>query len=1115
MNFFAYILRRAARHWQILLTLILGVLLSTALLASSPVLVNTVVEFGLRRNLLSASPLIGNMRLRAYGERTQAEYTTLSQQVVDIITHRLSPYVADIIPSAQTRWFFPWMRDQALPDQRVSLLFYGQGDTDILNRVQFEQGGWPQDVLIDDRVLGVVIGTDMATAYQLQVGDRVPLSAKQSVDEPDLWLEITGIAVPLQPLDRYWFGEFNPLQERTDERQNTLYTAVIPAADFFQISNTFFTNAQLDMYWQVLLDPAAISSQDITTLRVQLNQMRDDLRSLSPSVTVNTGVDDLLASFSAQAVTVRAPLYFLTAEVVLLILYYVIMVAALAVRQVEREFAVLQSRGASGGQIFRIQLGEALIISFVAFCSGPLLGLMLVQWLVIAGPLSDVTEPGWTLTLPQIAWLTAGVGVLAALTGLLLPVRAAIKRSIIAYQQSTIRDSVPPFWQRYYLDVFALALGLVLLLRLQFYGSIVGGSGTRPQVDWLLLLSPIALLIGSGTILLRVFPLLLRFLSTITSRGRGLPAALAMWQAARNPSHVARLVLLLTLAMSLGILSTGINATLDASEAERARYEAGGEVRLASKRFIPISQIGTLDGVADLANVWRTQGASRIGRNYLRFDVLAIEPYSFARVTRYRADFSERPMGALLGDLVVDDTGKQPLVPLPGKPAQFGMWLWTNMVAPENGRQLQGDSNLDRIGVEVKLETAQGELLSLELEPAETGGYPVDGWRYFGVDLPLLADYNYPLGVHSIWLRNRARTAGNFSNNVSMAMQLAVDELTVVDGETGETAVASDMEDLTQIWYLDVLGAESNFNSVGFNYTIFHSGKASQMLFIGFDPLQQVALKLVAPILKPTPIPILAHEKFLHNVDAQVGDVLNIVINSQIVAVQVMGVVDYFPTMYDDQDSGYVIMNRDAIMSAMNEASSQSVNVNEVLLGVNDSADQVGIASAALTYITSINQAWSVETIRKTIKADPMALGLRSVTFFGYVLTTTLSLVGFGTYFYMSARQRESMYGVLRSIGMSPRQLYGALVLEQVVLILAGLVIGTVLGVVLNQIILPGLPITFSDRSPTPPFRALNDWMAVARIYLTLAFAFFVTLGFATTLLWRTKLHRVLRVGEE
>ena len=70
---------------------------------------------------------------------------------------------------------------------------------------------------------------------------------------------------------------------------------------------------------------------------------------------------------------------------------------------------------------------------------------------------------------------------------------------------------------------------------------------------------------------------------------------------------------------------------------------------------------------------------------------------------------------------------------------------------------------------------------------------------------------------------------------------------------------------------------------------------------------------------------------------------------------------------------------------------------------------------------------WEAEAIRKAIKSDPLALGLRSMTLFGYVLTTVLSLAGFGTHFYTSVRQRETNYAVLRALGLSPQQLYGTL----------------------------------------------------------------------------------------
>ncbi|MCP4534759.1 MAG: ABC transporter permease, partial [Delftia sp.] len=302
-------------------------------------------------------------------------------------------------------------------------------------------------------------------------------------------------------------------------------------------------------------------------------------------------------------------------------LYYVTMVAALSVQEAEREFAVLRSRGASGEQILRIQLTEAGMISVVAFMSGPMLGMALVRALVWAGPLADVSQSNWALSFNQSAWLAAGAGAAACFSGLLLPLGPTLRRSIIAHQQTTTRATRPPWWQRLYLDVFLLLVGLVLLWRLHLYGGMMAGGDTSPRLDWLLLLSPLALLLGTATILLRVFPLFLRALAALAARMRGLSGALAMWQASRNPSHVARLVLLLTLAIALGILSTGLNATLDQSESERAHYVAGNGVRITSKRAIPLRDLEKAPGVLNLTNTWRGTGTvdMRSTRSYPHF----------------------------------------------------------------------------------------------------------------------------------------------------------------------------------------------------------------------------------------------------------------------------------------------------------------------------------------------------------------------------------------------------------------------------------------------------------------------------------------------------------------
>jgi hypothetical protein len=471
-------------------------------------------------------------------------------------------------------------------------------------------------------------------------------------------------------------------------------------------------------------------------------------------------------------------------------------------------------------------------------------------------------------------------------------------------------------------------------------------------------------------------------------------------------------------------------------------------------------------------------------------------------------------MAELLNELIVEDTQAQPVIPLPGKPARFGFWLWS---APDEGSEMPGfastfvgDSNLDRVGLEAKLRTAQGEIISLKPVAAESGGYPAGGWRYFEAEVPRLPEDGYPLSLESIWLRNRTRTAGGFGGPLFASMALAIEELTVVDAESGRKQVADDLEDAQAAWRL------GPFESiVRLDGSVAHAGQSSLKLLLDLGPSEIVSLKLATPATQALPLPALVSPAFLGSTESQVGDVVSVSIDSQPVQLRLVGQVNYFPTLYEDLNAGYVVTNRDALLAHMNKVFNQAFNTNEALLALREDVPAESVTAAALAALPGLSQALEAETVRKNIKADPMALGLRSVTFFGYILTTLLSLVGFATYFYMSARQREAAYGVLRSIGMSPGQLYGALVLEQVALILAGLAIGTILGVVLNRITLPGLPITFGDRPPTPPFLVRDDWLAVGRIYLTLAIAFFISLGVATALLWRTQLHQVLRVGEE
>lgn len=1125
MILLAFVAKRALRHWQILATLAFGVILATALLASGPILVNTVVEFGLRRTLATADVLRGNLRLAAFaflpGADIESRYLDLNQELLQAVDQYAGPHTQAVMRSLESWWMQPWVDETLQTDQRLSLRAYqvagnSEDGWDVADAIVFESGGWPGQVVVDAEagVVAGVISAQMAEEFELAAGDRLPLSQRSSEDRPSAWLEVAGIARPANAQERHWFGVFSPFAVTSEDDWQAQYGVLVPADAFFAAESVWFDRGRPELAWNILIEPASISVADIPGLQVRINQLEEAIRALDGRPNLQTELDQVLAAFAAQSAAVRAPILFLTAEIVLLTLYYVIMVSSLSMRQVEGEFAVLASRGMSRGQIFRIQLLEALLIAGVAFVSGPIIGATLVRALAAVGPLADVGQASWPLSVDGAAWLAAAMGAVACMIGLLVPAGSAVRRTIVTHQQSVGRASRRPWWQRYYLDVFVLAAGLVLLWRVRIYGGIVAGSALRPQVDWLLLLSPLLLLLGAGTILLRLFPPVFALLSRVAGRGNGLSAALAMWQVSRHPTHAARLVLLLTLAMALGVLSTGLNATLDRSEAERALYAAGGDMRLQSALPVLLDHVDAgLPESRAVTTLWRGWGSVSMGRTNAAVDILAIEPEGMAEMAQFRPDFADQPMPGLLDALVLAEDLRQPVTPLPGRPGKFGIWLWVERDEDRYPLRVRdsliGDSNLDRLAVEAKLQTARGQLLNIKLLPSVTGGYPVDGWRYFQADVPALEEASYPLSLHSLWVQNRTKQANDSSGSfVASPILLGLDDITVVDRKDGSEQVVDGFEDIRRVWQTDFSQTPTRFD-----LEHPHSGRAHLSLFRQFAAREFVGLSL-ANIAGVALLPALASPAFVAEVATEIGDVvpLNMQYGGAVFA-EIVGEVRYFPTMYEERSGGYLIVPAQPILDRLNRFTNRAVNANEVLVRLEGPADASTVDRAA--GVPNVQKVIVADELRTAMKADPMALGLRSVTYFGYVLTTALSLIGFATYFYLTARRREASFAVLRSIGMSPGQLYGMLVLEQVVLIFFGLALGTGLGLLLNQLVLPDLPITLGDQLPIPPFLPSSDWGAVARIYLLLAGTFMLTLGVATWLLWRRQLHAVLRIGEE
>lgn len=137
--------------------------------------------------------------------------------------------------------------------------------------------------------------------------------------------------------------------------------------------------------------------------------------------------------------------------------------------------------------------------------------------------------------------------------------------------------------------------------------------------------------------------------------------------------------------------------------------------------------------------------------------------------------------------------------------------------------------------------------------------------------------------------------------------------------------------------------------------------------------------------------------------------------------------------------------------------------------------------------------------------------GLLSV---GFVASAFLTVLGFLFYSVLSFQRRFVELGMLRAIGLSTRQLGTLLGWEQALIIGAGMLAGTLIGVSASQLFIPFLQVRRGENSQVPPFLVEIAWDQIGIIYATFGVMLVLAVVVMVVLLRRMKLFQAVKLGE-
>ena len=527
------IVKRLLDDWKLLLSIFLGFVITTTLVAGAPVYFGSLQRVSVNTAIDRASVFFLNFFAYAPHVQFDRDNVLLSEShLVDAIDRHISEIYRSHERYIQSPTFLVGKPNSPLPNQPGAADQVSRGYVQYLSNmgdhVEFLSGRLPTDSVsqgLRGPILEAMVGARQARVFDLEVGDEVVLTPSLG-DPVRVTATIAGVIEAIDPLDEYWSRNAEaylnpaPLEEEVDV-EVTVDPAEPPLSLFVTLESLIagvgdaYPGSVASMHWNVFIDKEPLKRWSITDTRHRITQVENDFTQALPGAAVFTGISRLLDNYERRSFFTGIPLLLLITVMLLTVLYSIAMMVSYLVQSREDDVALLRSRGVSAFQLLRLYALEGAILAVTAAVLAPFLAMAVVA---LAGLLPYFSEIKQSVLLPiDLHWypfaLSAAVG-FVCLAMFVVPALIGSRTGLIAHKLRSSRPPSVPLFQRYYVDVAILIVGGLIFWELQQRGQFVsGGLFEDVQVNEAMLLAPVLFLVAVALLFMRLFPLFVRFLN--------------------------------------------------------------------------------------------------------------------------------------------------------------------------------------------------------------------------------------------------------------------------------------------------------------------------------------------------------------------------------------------------------------------------------------------------------------------------------------------------------------------------------------------------------------------------------------------------------------------------
>ena len=526
------ILKRLVDDRSLLLGVFAGVVLTTTIAAAGPAYLNSLEQLSFRTS-------VGSLGGRYLGADLFATNVALAQRtisaaegaVAQAAERHLSPAYAGHTTYVRSSPYLVGIPGRELPDERsreILLRGYLQSLSGLDEHAALTEGSmiaggvaqWPRGPLVE-----AVISRQTAERFGIGAGDVLSLATVVEVDTRISAL-VTGVIEEADPDGEFWteaevyldpapLFETPPYGVRVDPNDPPI-GLFVRLDDLVAVVDGTNPGTLVDPVWFTKLEKDEVASWSVSEATGRVDAFTEEVRQVMPEVVVRAGaITTTIGTVERRSFFAGVPILLLLAVMGVTVLFYMAMVVSYLVKRRERDTALARSRGVGTGALLRIYAMEGLVITGAGTVAGLLLAFAAVA---LSGKLpyfSRMTGGGlMPVQLESGPFLSAGAAALACLLVLVVPGTLSARAGLLFQKLSVSRPPSVSWFHRYYVDVAVLVVGGLVFWELHSRGGVVsGGLFGDVGVNEPLLMAPVLFLAVVGLLFVRLFPLLLRYVS--------------------------------------------------------------------------------------------------------------------------------------------------------------------------------------------------------------------------------------------------------------------------------------------------------------------------------------------------------------------------------------------------------------------------------------------------------------------------------------------------------------------------------------------------------------------------------------------------------------------------